>query len=204
MHCYRGVCVLIPATAFAQNLPSVSIITASREASGINPGYSLPGASFSESSLAGHAIPSRSPSIPTPSNQTPDDDREVSWRKLPMNLLRDQKDMWFFPLKLAKGRHWLPGLFITGGTAAFLATDPQVMPHFRKTNTFHGLNRVLGTSASGAAIAVVPAVFYAVSLTKNHKEFVHALLRSASGELCPIDKDLSWKSRDRTREFRFR
>ena len=159
-----GVCVLIPAAAFAQNLPSVSIITASHEAGGINPGYSLPGASFPESSLAGHAIPSRSPSIPTPANQAPDDDREVSWRKLPMNLLHDQKDMWLFPVQLAKGRHWLPVLFVTGGTAAFLATDPQVMPHFRKTNTFHDFNRVLGTSATGAAIAVIPAVFYAVSL----------------------------------------
>src|SRR5215471_18818126 len=29
---------------------------------------------------------------------------------------------------------------------------------------------------------------------KNLKEFTPALLPSASGELCPLDKDLSWKS----------
>ncbi len=29
---------------------------------------------------------------------------------------------------------------------------------------------------------------------KNQKEFTPALLRSASGELLPLDKDLSWKS----------
>src|SRR5215813_10088167 len=33
---------------------------------------------------------------------------------------------------------------------------------------------------------------------KNLKEFTPALLPSASGELCPLDKDLSWKSGNRT------
>jgi membrane-associated phospholipid phosphatase len=162
-----GICTAIPATAFSQELPSHSTIAANHEGSGINPEYSLPVSPLPESSLAGSAAPSHSPSIPAPSNQAPDDDREVSWRKLPMNLLHDQKDMWSFPLELGKGRHWLPALFITGGTAAFLATDPQVTPHFRKTNTFHDFNRVLGTSATGAAIAVVPAAFYAVSLLRK-------------------------------------
>jgi membrane-associated phospholipid phosphatase len=162
-----GLCAIIPATVFSQNLSSSSVITARREAGGINPGYSLPAASLPELPLAAHAFPSPTPSTPTPSNQASEDDREVSWRKLPMNLLHDQKDMWLFPLKLGKGRYCLPALFITGGTAAFLATDPQVMPHFRKTNTFHDFNRVLGTSATGAAIAVVPAAFYAVSLLRK-------------------------------------
>lgn len=162
-----GACTVIPATAFSQDLRLQSTITASHEASGINPEYSLPVTSFSELALAGSAGPSHSPSIPAPSSRAPDDDREVSWRKLPMNLLHDQKDMWLFPLELGKSRHWLPALFITGGTAAFLATDPQVMPHFRKTNTFHDFNRVLGTSATGAAIAVMPAAFYAVSLIRK-------------------------------------
>jgi hypothetical protein len=84
-----------------------------------------------------------------------------------MNLLHDQKDMWLFPLELGKGRHVLPTLFITGGTTAFLASDPQVMPHFRKTNAFHDFNRILGTTATGAVIAVVPAAFYAVSLLRK-------------------------------------
>ena len=33
---------------------------------------------------------------------------------------------------------------------------------------------------------------------KNLKEFTPALLRSASGEFCSLDKDLSWKSGYRT------
>jgi membrane-associated phospholipid phosphatase len=70
-------------------------------------------------------------------------------------------------LELGLGRHWLPALFITGGTAVFLATDPQTTPHFRQTTDFHGFNRVFSSTGTGAAIAVVPAVFYGVSLLRH-------------------------------------
>jgi membrane-associated phospholipid phosphatase len=41
------------------------------------------------------------------------------------------------------------------------------MPHFRQTTDFHGVNRVFSTTGTGAAIAVVPAVFYGVSLLRH-------------------------------------
>jgi membrane-associated phospholipid phosphatase len=84
-----------------------------------------------------------------------------------MNFLHDQKDMWLFPLELGKGHYWLPALVITGGSAVFLATDAQLMPHFRQTTDFHGFNRVFSTTVTGATIAVVPAVFYGVSLLRH-------------------------------------
>ena len=138
-------------------------------ASGINPDYLLPSyspnsapATSAGSTKSAVAEPPRA-ALPAPSKEDPSEDREVSWHKLPMNILHDQKNMWLFPLELGKGRHWLPALFITGGTAAFLATDAQTMPHFRQTTGFHGFNRVFSTTATGAAIADVPAVFYAAS-----------------------------------------
>src|SRR2546425_8335228 len=57
--------------------------------------------------------------------------REVSWRSLPTDFLHDQKGIWLFPVQLAKGRHWLPTLAVTGGTAALIVADPHVMPYFR-------------------------------------------------------------------------
>jgi membrane-associated phospholipid phosphatase len=142
-------------------------------ASGINPDYLLPSyspnsapAKSAGSTKTAGAEPPRA-ALPAPSKEDPSEDREVSWHKLPMNILHDQKNMWLFPLELGKGRHWLPALFITGGTAAFLATDAQTMPHFRQTSGFHGFNRVFSTTATGAAIAVVPAVFYAASLLRK-------------------------------------
>jgi hypothetical protein len=139
--------------------------------SGINPDYALPDYpasldSSSEAPSSSAASPSSFP-VPQPSKENPGADREVSLRKLPMNFLHDQKDMWLFPLELGQGHHWLPALFITGGTAVFIATDPQTMPHFRQTTDFHGFNQVFSTTATGAAIAVVPAVFYGVSLLRH-------------------------------------
>jgi membrane-associated PAP2 superfamily phosphatase len=56
--------------------------------------------------------------------------REVSWRSLPKNFLQDQKGIWLFPAQLAKGRHWLPTLTISGLTAGLLVADPHAMPYF--------------------------------------------------------------------------
>jgi membrane-associated phospholipid phosphatase len=167
----------LPAIGFAQQHASVSAapvvveLVAKNPSGGINPEYALPdypapGNSLSESSSSGPVGEASIP-LPSPSKEDPSQDREVSWRKLPMNFLHDQKDMWLFPLELGKGRHWLPALVITGGTAIFLATDAQTMPHFRQTTDFHGFNHVFGTTVTGATIAVVPAVFYAVSLLRH-------------------------------------
>jgi membrane-associated phospholipid phosphatase len=157
-------------TAFSASAP-VSNLAENNLSSGINPDYVLPdypasGNSVSEYSSSSAAGPASFP-LPKPSKEDPGGDREVSLRKLPLNFLIDQKNMWLFPLELGKGHHWLPALFITGGTAVFIATDPQTMPHFRQTTDFHGFNRVFSTTATGAAIAVVPAVFYGVSLLRH-------------------------------------
>jgi membrane-associated phospholipid phosphatase len=178
-HCLAAiVCVLcLPTVALAEQHDSVSPASSVADVvpenitSGINPDYALPDYpasldSSSESSSSGAASPANAP-LPRPSKEDPGEDREVSLRKLPMNFLHDQKDMWLFPLELGEGRHWLPALFITGGTALFIATDPQTMPHFRQTTDFHGFNRVFSTTGTGAAIAVVPAVFYGVSLLRH-------------------------------------
>jgi membrane-associated phospholipid phosphatase len=159
-----------PVSAAIPTTAPVSDLAAEKVSSGINPDYALPDYpaldSPSESSSSSAPAPASFP-LPRPSKENPGADREVSLRKLPMNFLHDQKDMWLFPLELGQGDHWLPALFITGGTAVFIATDPQTMPHFRQTTDFHGFNRVFSTTGTGAAIAVVPAVFYGVSLLRH-------------------------------------
>ncbi len=162
IHRYRIRCItgailaLLPVSVFTQQRDVAAVSVA---ASGINPDYALPiyptPHSMGNVSLETVGGLPGSPSQPS-SNQLPGEDREVSWRELPLNILHDQKDLWLFPLQLARGRHLLPALFITGGTAAFLATDPQVMPHFRKTDTFHDFNRVFSGTSTNVAMAVVP------------------------------------------------
>ncbi len=74
--------------------------------------------------------PAQSTRPPTDSSTSPAA-REVTWKSLPKDFLRDQKNIWTFPVQLAKGHHWLPTLTITGVTAGLIVADPHVMPYFR-------------------------------------------------------------------------
>src|SRR5580704_18640866 len=38
----------------------------------------------------------------------PSSEREATWRTLPRNFLHDQKDIWLFPVQLARGRYLVP------------------------------------------------------------------------------------------------
>jgi hypothetical protein len=93
--------------------------------------------------------------------------RSVSLRQLPGNILADQKDIWLFPTKLAKGKHIWPTIAIVGITAGFVASDPYSAPPFRNTTSFSGFNRVLSSTNTGAFIAAVPAAMYAIGWARK-------------------------------------
>jgi len=61
----------------------------------------------------------------------PSVERETTWRTLPGNFLHDQKNIWLFPTKLARGKYWVPTLAVAGVTAGLIFADPHVMPYFR-------------------------------------------------------------------------
>jgi len=93
--------------------------------------------------------------------------RSVSLRQLPGNLLADQKDIWLFPTKLARGKHIWPTIAVVGITAGFVASDPYSAPPFRNTTSFSGFNRVLSSTNTGAFIAAVPAAMYAIGWVRK-------------------------------------
>jgi len=88
--------------------------------------------------------------------------RTVSLRKLPGNILEDQKSIFLFPKDLAKGKHWWPTVGVLGGTVALVASDPYTAPSFRTTTRFNGFNRGLSAVNTAAFIAAVPAAMYGV------------------------------------------
>jgi hypothetical protein len=101
-------------------------------------------------------------------NATPDPaDLEVSWRKMPARFLHDEKDIWLFPVKLGRGKNWVPTVIIVGATAGFIAGDPPLERKVRQTDIFSEYNKVLKSSVSGGIIAVVPVGFYAISLLRH-------------------------------------
>ena len=100
---------------------------------------------------------------PTPQNSPPARaERDVSYRTLPHNFLQDQRDIWFFPARLAKGHQWLPTLAVTGVTAALIVADPHDVGYFRRTSTFHTFNNVFSGPITAGEIAIVPAAFLVV------------------------------------------
>jgi membrane-associated phospholipid phosphatase len=108
--------------------------------------------------------PETSSTNPRPGTSTccSDIGRSVSLRQLPGNLLTDQKAIWLFPTKVAKGKHIWPTIAIVGVTAGFVASDPYSAPPFRNTTSFSGFNRVFSGTNTGAFIAAVPAAMYGI------------------------------------------
>jgi membrane-associated phospholipid phosphatase len=93
--------------------------------------------------------------------------RDVSLRQLPKNFFSDQKNLWFFPGKLAQGHFWLPTVAVVGSAAGLLAADPHDVSHFRRTSSFNGFNRVFSGKITSAEIAIVPASFYVFGLARH-------------------------------------
>lgn len=100
------------------------------------------------------------PSAPS-SNSTHDDqpyERQTSWRRLPKDFLHDQKNIWLFPTQLAKGRHWVPTLAISGVTAGLIVADSHAMPYFRThQRNLDDVNDVFNTYLTTGEVIAVPA-----------------------------------------------
>ena len=58
-------------------------------------------------------------------------EREATWRSMPGDFLHDQKDLWTFPIRLAKGHYLMPTAIVIGGTIGLIYADPHDMPYFR-------------------------------------------------------------------------
>jgi membrane-associated phospholipid phosphatase len=154
--------------------------------------------------------------LPQPSNETPPssiesasaysakhEPRPVSWKLLAPNILRDQKDVWLFPVKVARGQHLTPVLGIVAVTAGMVALDPEYTPYFRHTTSFSDFNRILSGRNTTLTTAVVPLTFYAVGLARKDSyaretallageavagsEILTAVMKSTDRRLRPAD-----------------
>jgi len=121
-------------------------------------------------------------------------DRSVSLRQLPGNLLADQKDIWLFPTKLAKGKHWWPTIGVLGISAGFLASDPYSAPPFRTTNDFSGFNSAFSGTNTAAIIVAVPAAIYGVGLLRKDSYAQNTALLAGEAFVDGFLLDLPMKS----------
>jgi membrane-associated PAP2 superfamily phosphatase len=116
--------------------------------------------------------------------------REVTWRSLPKDFLRDQKDIWTFPVQLAKGHHWLPTLSITGVTAGLIVADPHVMPYFQDhAKNLDRLNDTFDPSITTAEVIAIPASLLITGYARQDRYMVSTaiLAGEAYGDSAVVD-----------------
>jgi membrane-associated phospholipid phosphatase len=159
--------------------------------------------------LSALAIPSWTSAQTTEPDQTPpavsptsapDVARPVSWKLLLPNLLNDQKRIWWFPVRLVEGHHWIPTTAFLGSTAGFMAWDSAESAYFRRTSTFQGFNNVFTSNATQIGIIVAPISLYVIgSIRKDSKMRGTALL---AGEAFADAEILATVLKDATRRMR--
>ena len=88
------------------------------------------------------------PQSPAPASP----DRAVSWVGLVPNLLHDQKDIWLFPISVARGRY------------------------FQRTQSFNEFNSIFRDSHTAAGMFAFPVAFYGIGLIRRDSYAQHTFL----------------------------
>jgi membrane-associated phospholipid phosphatase len=91
-------------------------------------------------------------------------ERPISWSGLTANIASDQKQIWLFPVRVARGKNWKAVVAVTAVTAGLVALDPVLEPYFRRTSDFGRFNAVFSSSNTRFAIAAVPVSLYLTGL----------------------------------------
>jgi membrane-associated phospholipid phosphatase len=128
-----------------------------------------PPAADSGTTAAEDGTPASDPGLPQTNTSGPGAtfDPDISWKHMPMRVLQDQKALWLFPTQLARGRHWVPALAITGATGVLIATDPHSEPYFRNNSAFEETSEIFSTTNTEIAEIGFPAVLYVTGLLRH-------------------------------------
>jgi membrane-associated phospholipid phosphatase len=141
------------------------------------------------------------PDSPSQSSRPPGDSadspaaREVTWKSLPGDFLRDQKNIWTFPVQLAKGHHWLPTLAITGVTAGLIVADPHAMPYFRRrAGALDDFNDTFDTTITTAEVIAIPTTLMLTGYMRHDRYQVGTALLAAEAYADSAIVDLGIKA----------
>lgn len=125
----------------------------------------------------------------------PASDRKVSWRSLPGDFLHDQKEIWTFPLQLAKGKHLVPTLAIVGGTAVLIATDKYTAPYFRNhQGQLDDVNDPFNSYLTTAEVIAVPAGLLIAGYERNDDYQVQTAILAGEAYADSAIVDLAMKA----------
>lgn len=103
--------------------------------------------------------------------------REATWRTMPGDFLHDQKDLWTFPIRLAKGHYLLPTAIVVGGTVALIVADPHDAPYFRKhQKNWDDFNDVFDPMITTGEVIALPAGLLAAGYIRHDDREVNTAL----------------------------
>ncbi|HEY6489284.1 MAG: phosphatase PAP2 family protein [Terracidiphilus sp.] len=103
--------------------------------------------------------------------------REATWRSMPGDFLHDQRALWTFPIKVAKGHHLLPVAIVVGGTVGLIYADPHVMPYFRNhQKNWDDVNDVFDPLISTGEVIALPAGLLAAGYIRHDDREVNTAL----------------------------
>lgn len=106
--------------------------------------------------------------------------REATWRSLPGDFLHDQKDLWTFPIKVAKGHHLLPVAVVIGGTVGLIYADPDVARYFRRHQAnWDDVNDVFDPMITTGEVIALPAGLMAAGYIRHDNREVNTALLAA-------------------------
>jgi membrane-associated phospholipid phosphatase len=103
-------------------------------------------------------------SIVPEATETPDtieEDRPIDWHTILPDLVHDQRAIWTFPARLAKGEDWKPTLAFVVVLGALIAADSHDTPYFHRTTTYSGFNTYFTGTNTAVAALLMPPLFYA-------------------------------------------
>ena len=182
---FRSVFLLIAALCFSQRCAAQSALLPTPTAT---PALETP-------------LPLPTPEAPLYGPVTkPSLERPISWRQLVPNMVRDQKQIWLFPISVAHGHHLKPVLAVAGVTAGLVALDEHNMNYFRRTQSFSGFNRVFSSTNTSLGMEVFPAAFYIIGLARKDTYAQHTVL--LAGEAVLDSEILTTVMKDIDRRFR--
>jgi membrane-associated phospholipid phosphatase len=102
--------------------------------------------------------------------------RPVSWKSLVPNILKDQQQIWTFPVRLVQGQNLIPTAAVLGTTAALTLVDPPEASYFRRTSAFHWFNSTFTGNATAIATIAAPVSLYAAGLIRKDSKMQQTAL----------------------------
>jgi membrane-associated phospholipid phosphatase len=139
------------------------------------PGHTLRATTASPEPIPGDQDPSAKLAVDVPTGVP---QREATWRSMPGDFLHDQKELWTFPIRVAKGHYLLPTAIVVGGTVGLVYADPHAMPYFRNhQRNWDDVNDVFDPLITTGEVIALPAGMLAAGyIRRDDREVNTALL----------------------------